>query len=1493
MSRLNKKLLSTPIVAIGASAGGLDPYERFFHSTSSETGVAYVIIQHLSPNFQSMMDELLARHSKMDIQRVTDGMTVEKNTIYLNPPRTEMTVENGRFKLTEFTDHKQLNLPIDTFFTSLSIEAGDKALAVVLSGTGSDGTKGAQAIKAAGGMVFAQDLISAKFDGMPGSIIKLGIADAVGNPEILAENVGRILEGLPLVSDPDINGDTSPSQRIFQRLRERFGTEFNYYKAATIDRRLDRRASLRNLSLEDYANLIVDDTEETEALYGDLLIEVTSFFRDPDSFEQLRLKVIPQIAKNMTKTRPVRIWVPGCASGEEAYSIAIMCADYAREHRLELQLKILATDIHHRSLEKATAGIFDKDSMSGLSQEQIDRYFDMNEDKFQIKPHLRRMVVFSAHNILKDPPFTRMDLIACRNVLIYFNDVAQQKTLALFHFGLRKSGYLFLGPSETTGKLESEFSVLDAKWRIFQKKRDVRLLDSVSMLPSPGAERDGFDAQNIRTTNTVSRTAPIIGSSRQAHNDTLKELLRRYAPPGILLNDSGEIAHVFGNASEFLKIESGVFSNKIVDLVDDELKMIIATGLERVKSSTRRKFERRISSSDRKLGEHSVIIMIEKMTDENASEAFNLLTIERVKPSAAIVDTVANIQPLDATEATAIMQARISDLERDLLATEESLQSTIEELETSNEELQATNEELMASNEELQSTNEELHSVNEELYTVSTEHQHKIEELMQVTDDMDNLLRATDIGIVFLDNKLQIRRFTPSAKETFNVITQDIGRPFEHITYRFDDFGLNTRIAEAHATGNVFECEVEADKKTFVLRILPYRSSNEEIFGLVITTIDITEVKLAEIDRAETTQKFEAIVSDLTDFLLRWSPETNEVTFANHKLADILERPIDKIVGSQLTSLAGYGGKNSIFANLNDISVDTEFKDEILRFDASGKEIYVSGTVRPILDKHGKIIRLQATGRDVTAQYNYRIALEKILQLRETLVVGNKMGLINDLLLVGSEYLGMPHAALHELRGNDYYMLSSSDQKNLQVGERIPMPRKIVERGQDTHEIFAIHDIVHALPDQKTALQQMDAGSYASICVGTVGGDYGRIAFADRDARLNPFSDLEKMFLRLLRNSVEALLERNNFLTDIDYRRQHFSSIYDKAPIMMSIVNAKGKILEANAVWYKKLGFTEERTIGSSFMSFVSDRAFKKEWSTFPRYTNEGNDIREATTKLRTRKNGELICELSSTLLPSPEGTVERHLISIVDVTDQIHSFERIEDQKRELERANEGLSTFAYVASHDLQEPLRKIQQYVEMLQLDCEEELDKEGQYYLDVISGSAARISYLVKDILSYTTASNVDIDIVHIDLNEILSDVVEDTAEQLDQLDASVSVKNLPRVAGDLGATRVLFQNILSNGLKYQDSDAKPKISIKARELKTKHIIDFADNGIGIEVIDGKDIFEPFVRLHSKFDYAGTGIGLAICKTICKRMGWSIAHKPNTPGGTVFSISIPKR
>jgi len=593
------KMDFVPIAAIGASAGGLEPMELFFDEMTVNSGCAFVIIQHLSPDFRSLMDELLARHSTMKIYRATDGMLVEPNSIYLNPPRSVMTIEGNQLKIEKIKQQDTVYLPIDLFFTSLAESRQEKAIGIVLSGTGSDGTRGSLAISNAGGNVLVQDPATTRFDGMPRSVISEENYTAVGTPSELALSVGSLLKNEPLenLSTRARLPIEEPLQDLLSMLKHRFGTDFFLYKEATIKRRIERRAQMRGITdINDYRDLLSTSEIEQQDLYSDLLIEVTEFFRDQAAFTILEKKVIPELTRGLKDGSAIRVWVPGCASGEEAYSIAILLLERAREMDMYIHVKILATDIHIRSMNQASSGIYPDSALDNVPRELVSRYFDCADGQAQIKPSVRNMVFFSTHDVMRDPPFTRIDLISCRNLLIYLKEDAQEKVLNLLHFSLRKNGYLFLGPSEHIGAIGHEFSVVNEKWRMFKKRRDIKLLPAESI----------FQRADITNEITSSVTAPKISGNprtaivssedsipfKRAQRAALESIVTRYAPPGFLLTDNGMVMHIFGNAGELMPLQSGSFSKRIVDLIRPDLKVIVTAALDQGRSKEFKGFRR-------------------------------------------------------------------------------------------------------------------------------------------------------------------------------------------------------------------------------------------------------------------------------------------------------------------------------------------------------------------------------------------------------------------------------------------------------------------------------------------------------------------------------------------------------------------------------------------------------------------------------------------------------------------------------------------------------------------------------------------------------------------------------------------------------------------------------------------------------------------------------------------------------------------------------------
>lgn len=823
------------IVGIGASAGGLEALERLFRAMPSDSGMAFVIIQHLSPDFISLMDELLARFTTMAICRVDQPVEMKANTIYLLPPRKEMLV-SGEKLVTHArpTDHS-LNMPINVFFRSLAREIRDRAIAIVLSGTGTDGSLGLMDVRDMGGFVLVQSEETAKFDGMPRSAIDTGLADAVMAPEEMPEAL------IAYAKNPD-TAFVNPQLRrtgedaaaglpiAFQKLHEAYDIDFSFYKPATISRRLERRISLNSCrELKDYL-LLLDNPLELEGLFKDLLIGVTRFFRDDEAFESLRTKVIGPLLDATPAGEEIRVWVPGCASGEEAYSLGILFLEAFDERKREANLKIFATDVHRDSLAIASEGVYSASSLECVSQERRERFFhEEGTRSYRVHSRLRKLLVFSLHNLIKDPPFTRMDVVSCRNLLIYFLPATQQRVVSAFHFALKRKGVLFLGPSEGPAELHGEFETLDRSWKIYRKENDSR------------RPLDLHLSRTINQTRAEPRGSAAIFGGDMRLARTYDALLHRFVPTGVLINERREVLHFFGDADRFLRPQPGRVGNDVLMLARGELRIALASAIQgAIKRSDKVVFKGvRFKTAN---GEVAVDLTADPIVDKINGAKFLLLLFQQEKPLPGLAESRG--QSFAVGEEA---NARIQQLENELQYTRESLQSAAEELQTSNEELQATNEELQASNEELQSTNEELHSVNEELYTVNSELEQKNRALIETSNDLKNLVNASEVGTIFLDTNHRVRMFTPMSATVLNLLDQDVGRDIKHITSRIKDDDVLDCIEKAAQTRQSSVKRIQTPEgRSFLRRITPYLDGDKRTIGLILTFFEVTALDAAE-----------------------------------------------------------------------------------------------------------------------------------------------------------------------------------------------------------------------------------------------------------------------------------------------------------------------------------------------------------------------------------------------------------------------------------------------------------------------------------------------------------------------------------------------------------------------------------------------------------------------------------------------------------------------
>lgn len=976
-----------PIVGIGASAGGLESLERLFSDLPAEPGMAFVIVQHLSPDFKSMMDELLSRHSKIPVDTAEHEVAIQPNQVYLLPPRKEMTVKDRRLLLADKDTTRAMTLPIDLFFRSLANDAGPQAVAIVLSGSGSDGSRGIAEIKNRGGKVLAESGESAKFNGMPLSTLATGLVDFSGTPREIANYLLGLPAGdgeygsvEPPLSDQTLSDQTLselPIDGILHLLCNQYGLDFSLYKRTTVHRRIQRRMALLKIdSLGDYLGRLRADSTELGLLYHDLLIGVTCFFRDPEAFEIIEERVIPELLDRVPSSDEIRIWVAGCATGEEAYSLAIILFEQLTARDRPVNFKILATDVHRDALECGGMGIYSEDQLVNVSARRCDRFFSrLPNNRFQVSQDLRQRIVFAPHNISQDAPFTKMHLITCRNLLIYLNPEAQKTALSLFHFGLANSGILFLGSSESTGVFAQEFDTLDEHWKIYRKRRDVRLLDPLR-LPVTG-KTIGYKARQPNSGRSATTPEP---PQLLALYD---QLLDRFMPPGFLIDERHILVDSFNGAERYLRIGRRRPSSSIHELLQGDLRIAVTSALQRIFCGESNVCYEGIpldsADSEGTAGETSyAAIAAEALTSSRTGGKHVLIIIEEQNnPIAAAGDTQVNSFTSSIDKAA---EHSYEAMNSELAYTRESLQSAIEEQQTSNEELQAANEELVASNEELQSTNEELHSVNEELYTVNSEYQKKIVELRELNNDMQHLLEGTDIGILFLDRQLSIRKFTPRVASIFHIRTEDVGRNIQHFSHELKRPTLVAELKRVLCEGKTVEEEVcDREGTTYFLRIIPYRpaseinssvnseqafsrNNHEQMEGIMLSLTDISALDHA---RARINQ-LSAIVESSDDAIFSKDLD-GVITTWNRGATRLYGYSAEEIVGRNVRLLAPPSYQSQVDSFLKSVIQGERVEGvETMRAHKNGKFLDVSVTVSPIINRDKAITGASVIARDIT-----------------------------------------------------------------------------------------------------------------------------------------------------------------------------------------------------------------------------------------------------------------------------------------------------------------------------------------------------------------------------------------------------------------------------------------------------------------------------------------------------------------------------------------------
>jgi two-component system, chemotaxis family, CheB/CheR fusion protein len=841
------------VVAIGASAGGIEACKELVEYLPSDAGMAFVVIQHLDPRHESILAELLSKKTEMRVQEIKDGAVVEANHVYVIPPNAALSISNRMLQLGPREESRGMHMPIDHFMRTLAQERGNRAIGVILSGSGSDGTLGMAEIQAHGGVTFAQDDVSAKYNNMPRSAVAAGCVDHVLPPRAIARELARLARHPYVADDHSAETETiaaaenSGLSTIFHLLRRSTGVDFTHYRQTTILRRIQRRMVVQKIDkLEEYVKYVHTNPAEIKSLYQDMLINVTSFFRNPHVFDALKSKVYPAILKNRAQGNSIRIWNPGCASGEETYSLAIALLETLGDRAMQVPIQFFGTDVSESSIVKARSGIYPENIQEDVSAERLRIFFTKIDHGYRISKSIRDMCIFAQHNVLNDPPFSQMDLICCRNLLIYLEPMLQNKVISLFHYASRPTGYLVLGSSEGVGVAAQLFAAEDRAHKVFAKKSTLAH-QPVSFSVNQSAERAAYAPAGV-----PARPPDSSWNYVEAQKEFDRRLLSQFAPATVFVNEDLEVIHTRGNVNRYLKLAPGRASLSILKMAREGLLLDLrnAIGRARKENTVVRKQNVRIKDGSGDGGrsqspDSTLVVNFEviPVSMENLTELYFMIVFQETAAAPALKG--ASRRGLAVKESEASLES-VAKLERELAATKEYLQSVIETQEATNEELQSANEEILSSNEELQSTNEELEtakeelqSTNEELSTVNDELRNRNVEITQGSVDLANLFSSIDIAVINVGSDFTIRGITPQAQKVLGVIPGDIGRPLANINPTIEIPDFQELVSQVITGLSKVEKEL-ADKKgaRYLLRILPYYSAEKKIDGAVVTIVD-------------------------------------------------------------------------------------------------------------------------------------------------------------------------------------------------------------------------------------------------------------------------------------------------------------------------------------------------------------------------------------------------------------------------------------------------------------------------------------------------------------------------------------------------------------------------------------------------------------------------------------------------------------------------------
>ncbi|TWT68953.1 chemotaxis protein CheB [Crateriforma conspicua] len=1449
------------VVGVGASAGGLEALETLFRNMPLDTGMSFVVIQHLSPEFKSHMDQLLQRVTDIPVEVVDDGVDVRPNKIYLIPPKMEMIVSGGKLLLTERSREKVLSHPIDQFFRSLSQDAGRLAVGIILSGTGSDGSRGISEIAANDGLTVVQDPATCKFDAMPLNAQETGHVHLVLSPESMGDMLIKYSSGDfspgQLRDEADEPLDEKGISRVFQLLQQNHGIDFSHYKSGTVGRRVQRRIELLHLdNVEHYVQYIDSHPSEVNDLYKDLLIGVTRFFRDIEAYEVLENVVIPELLAKCGDQ--LRVWVCGCATGEEAYSLAMLIQEALDRGGRDVDFKIFATDAHRQSLQFAAAGVYDEPRMKDVSPKRRKRFFHERRDGFFVNNDLRRRVVFAPHNIINDPPFTQMDLVTCRNLLIYLQNPAQRKTLSLFHFALRPGGVLFLGPSETAGEISDEFEFIDVHWKIFRKRRDIRLpIDTrMTMLGDLPLRSAGI----TRTSGTAS---PPPRRNTEMLSEAYDILLGELMQPSVLVDAQCRILHIFAGADPFLRLPSGRPSMNLMEMVYPEAKNSIAAAVQHaLKDGQTVKYSGlRHPDPD---GDSQVRLVVRPIKLPVQRDLCLLVQFETTEKLAINRSDDEGFNEVVASELAA---SRIESLERELDYTRQNLQATIEELETSNEELQATNEEMVAANEELQSTNEELHSVNEELFTVNAEHQARVAELDEANADMNNLLANTRVGVLFLDNHFHIRRFTPEVGRLLFMEEHDIGRSIDGFINRIDDPKFVDHLDEIRQSGQEREWEIRVGGAAYLARALPYWR-NHECDGVIVSFINIETLRQTE----QEVIQFKFMVDGSVDGQLLIDKNAN-VSYANRQACKLLGCSPDSVDDLSVLRFEVAQSQHDFFRRFDDVHRSGgETVESVFRRIDDATEFPVEISYTPVTLRNQPFV--MASVRDITV----RQQRQREMQLLSKAVGSAANGIIvtdvnlpdNPITFVNEGFCKMTGYSEEEVLGRNCRFLQGPDTDKTAIAE--------IRKG--------VHDgkAVRALLEN---YRKDGSKFWNDLYITPVENERGEVTH----------------FVGIQNNVTDSIAAAE--IARINERT--IRSLLDSTAEGIFGINSSGNCTFCNNAAARMLGYKSgDDLVGRDMHTVVQPH----DAHNVPMQRDDSAIIRSIKTGQPFHSENDAFCTRDAGCFPvefwchpiSQDDEVVGSVVTFVDITERLVSEQNLKQARDEATAANEAKSRFLANMSHELRTPLAAMLGFTSILQEETDDEsgaqeklatIQRNGEYLLRLL-GDVLDLSRIEAD--KFQTAKAI------VSLDELLGDINTTMQMRTDEYETELHfhLKNpLPQtITTDSARLRQILINLIANGLKFSPKgrvDVFVREKCRAYQGKKVEFLSFTvqDNGIGISAEKLKTLFEPFVQADKSISerFGGTGLGLSITKRLVNALGGEMSVESEPGHGSTFSFEIP--